>query len=189
MLWTVQIESALGSDPFVSPYFRGVFACDKLPRSISYPSAVVANTDPADKPGQHWVAFLFNERGEGEYFDSYGLPPINSPLFKFLTRNSVRIKCNPIQLQGFTSDVCGQYCIAFLASRCRGETMRDVIEKYKGKVPGEKDRVMANMVNKHYHITKIQRGRGFDQCCCAKIECREHNHLKCVEKQCKKRCK
>ena len=27
------------------------------------------------KPGEHWIAVYFKNRGRGEYFDSYGLPP------------------------------------------------------------------------------------------------------------------
>ena len=37
---------------------------------------MVANTDPSSKPGTHWVAFYFPSKGKGEFFDSYGHPPI-----------------------------------------------------------------------------------------------------------------
>ena len=38
--------------------FRGVFAANRLPKRVSrYPSAYIVNTDPASKPGTHWVAF------------------------------------------------------------------------------------------------------------------------------------
>jgi hypothetical protein len=190
-LFTSQISDALSSDPFVSPVFLGVFACDQLPPSIAYPCAVVANTDSSDKSGEHWVAFYFDENGVGEYFDSYGLPPNNSDLFTFLVNNAMGYKCNTIQLQGLGSDVCGQYCIAFLANRCRGEPLHTVVSKLKGRNPGSKDALMARRVEKHYNIKKMQHGSGHDQCCCAKIECRLHKHLKCIEKKCieKKKCK
>jgi hypothetical protein len=189
-LFTSQISDALRSDPFVSPVFLGVFASDQLPTSISYPCAVVANTDSSDKPGEHWVAFYFDENGVGEYFDSYGLPPINSDLFLFLVNNAMGYKCNTIQLQGLGSDVCGHYCIAFLAKRCRGEPLHTTVAKLKGKNPGSKDAQIARMVNKQFNIKRMQHGSGHDQCCCAKIECRLHNDLKCIEKKCmEKKCK
>ena len=69
---TDHIERAICQDPSAEAIFTGVYARDKLPKSIKYPAAMVWNTDPADQPGEHWVAAYFNEDGIGEYFDSYG---------------------------------------------------------------------------------------------------------------------
>ena len=38
------------------------------------PHLLVCNTDPSDKPGQHWVC-IHVEDGHGEYFDSFGRRP------------------------------------------------------------------------------------------------------------------
>ena len=46
------------ADDDVSPLFLGVFPADKIP--IFFPSkdwCLIGNTDPADKGGQHWIAF------------------------------------------------------------------------------------------------------------------------------------
>ena len=40
-----------------------------------FPCGFVANTDPSDEPGAHWVAFYFQSERKGEFFDSYGKPP------------------------------------------------------------------------------------------------------------------
>ena len=49
----------------------GVFSIDTLPDK---PRLLVCNTDPSDKPGQHWVC-IHVEDGRGEYFDSFGRRP------------------------------------------------------------------------------------------------------------------
>ena len=40
-----------------------------------FPCGFVANTDPSDEPGTHWIAFYFPSKQKGEFFDSYGKPP------------------------------------------------------------------------------------------------------------------
>ncbi len=55
--------------------YRGVFACDELPDVIIRPSVIVVNTDPAKRPGQHWICIYFDENLHGEFFDSFGAPP------------------------------------------------------------------------------------------------------------------
>src|SRR5215510_9738140 len=145
-MYSSQIDRALRSDPYVSPHFIGVFPSDQLPNRIrSFPCSLVANTDPSSKKGEHWVCFYFDPKGSAEYFDSYGFPPMNMELFNFLVKNGCGIKsqnrnpikCNNIQLQNFNSNACGHYCIAYLASRARGISMREVINSFKGRVIGE----------------------------------------------------
>src|ERR1700759_1919208 len=55
--------------------YRGVSACDKLPDVVVRPSVIVATTDPASRPGRHWICVYFDGDGHGEYFDSFGMRP------------------------------------------------------------------------------------------------------------------
>jgi hypothetical protein len=192
-MFASQITKALLGDEHASKYFAGVFPSDQLPIQVpSYPCAIVANTDPADKKGEHWVAYHFDIEGHGEYFDSYGKPPSNWGLFGFLVNNGRPLTCNDVQLQGYDSDVCGQYCIAYLAKRARDESMYDIVRCYRGSRPGLNDSEMAHVVNKEFNIKPMQHGSGssnkHDQCCCAKIQCSSYNCLKNVEKCVKDRC-
>ena len=185
-MFSSQIATALRSDPYVSQYFDGVFPCDKLPQTIQYPCAVVANTDPSNEQGEHWVAFHFDNEGNGEYFDSYGRPPENNSLFAFLVNNSVTCKCNSVPVQGLNSEVCGQYCISFLAQRARGVSMDNVVKTFRGKYQGEHDTSVARLVNRVYNIAKssIQKGgkqqqqqQQQHQCCCSKLSSKSHRKL------------
>ncbi len=54
------------NDPVTSKMFCGVFPSNKLPQTvIKYPCRFVANTNPSDKPGTHWVAFYFLTEEKG----------------------------------------------------------------------------------------------------------------------------
>ena len=55
----------------------GVFSRDELPdlSSERRPFALVLNTDPRDKPGQHWLAIFGPFNKPIELFDSFGLSP------------------------------------------------------------------------------------------------------------------
>jgi hypothetical protein len=184
-MYTSQIHRALMADPYVSQYFEGVFPCDLLPKKIGYPCAVVANTDPVSEKGEHWVAYHFDNSGQAEYFDSYGFPPPeDSDLTAFLEDNCVKWKYNKVWLQGIDSNVCGQYCIAFLARRARGHSLTDIVTNYRGQQPGDNDQAVASIVNSTYNITTtntptVQQTGGMGQCCCSKLQAQHHSVSSC----------
>jgi len=74
----------------------------------------VANFDPHDFQGSHWIA-IFAERRGGEvcYFDSLNLPTNPIILKTFLVKfpNIVRNNC---QYQSYNSKTCGHFCIMFI---------------------------------------------------------------------------
>ena len=128
---THQIDSILKKDRFTKHDFRGVYACDQLPkRYVPRPSAFVVNTDPSTLPGEHWVAIYITRDGEGEYFDSYGQPVKLPEIKTFLKKNARRTYHNRRPLQGPWTAVCGQYCIFFLLQRCRGLTMTKIVNLF-----------------------------------------------------------
>ena len=125
---TDEIEKAICQDPSAEAIFGGVYARDQLPESIKYPAAMVWNTDPADQPGEHWVAAYFDEDGIGEYFDSYGLEP--PPYFEqYMERHSKQWIWNQIQLQDLWTSACGHFCVFYVIYRSRGIPMEDIMEQ------------------------------------------------------------
>ncbi len=132
---TAQITQILQRDPRIQNVFQGVYPRDKLPRSSkTYPSAYVCNTEPHTEKGEHWIAIYFDEHGHGEYFDSYGLPPIHKTFIHFLNKHCISWIYNDKQLQGLTSHVCGQYCIFYLWHRCRGTSMQTIVLMFGNNV-------------------------------------------------------
>jgi hypothetical protein len=99
--------------------FLGVFAADHLPKRIrTYPSCYVANIDPHDRAGQHWVACFLPSPNKLEFFDSYGLPPESYAELQLARLPQTDV--NPECLQSLYSTACGHYCIYFLCARAYG---------------------------------------------------------------------
>jgi hypothetical protein len=95
----------------------------ELPTNIH--CCFILNTHPHDKPGEHWLAFFYNNNTHTlEYFDSFGME-----LSAYVDVYSSCEQCNLIDmlrpvntlgmLQSPQSAVCGHYCVAFLYWRAR----------------------------------------------------------------------
>jgi hypothetical protein len=110
--------------------FIGVFARDRLPSKVNYPCSLVANSDKASEPGTHWIAIVIDENGIGEYFDSFGLPPMYVEFIDFLNNNSKQYFYNERFLQCLTCITCGQYCIAYIKLRYNGYTSKEFIKLF-----------------------------------------------------------
>ena len=105
----------------------GVFARDELPdlMHMQRPFALVFNTDPHDKPGQHRLAISGPSDGPLEFFfDSFNMPPC---YYGFST--SLVYSC--ISLQSFSSALCGNYAIYFIYLRWRNFTFNKIISFLK----------------------------------------------------------
>ena len=113
------------------PNFTGVYSRDTLPERISLPMGVIINTDESNKPGEHWVAIHIDESGIGEYFDSYGLPPMHREFWEFLLEHAPGgFFYNNIPLQCSVCVTCGEFCVAYLKLRLRGHTYCDFISLF-----------------------------------------------------------
>ena len=116
---TSQIARLLARDARTRSIVRDVVPKDGLPTMIdAFPFAFVCNTHDGDKPGQHWIALYVDADRRGEYFCSYGLPPLHGA-FRVFKR-----------LQSPLSNVCGQYCIAYLLLRCNDIPMKAFVNTF-----------------------------------------------------------
>lgn len=124
-----QLTQRLLNDRYTRRTFRGVFPRDRLPLRVStrHPSAYVINTDNQDGPGQHWVVVWFDGRGRGEYFDSYGLPPLHDDIESFILRHCRTFRCNQRLLQGVMSFTCWYFCVYHVLKKSRGFSMQRVL--------------------------------------------------------------
>jgi len=103
--------------------FLGTFPCDMLPKNVQYPLGIIVNTDTSTQPGSHWVAIFINSKGHGYYFDSFGLPPLQTAIKHFLNKNCIKGWCyNTFTLQDVTSDTCGIYAALYLEVRFQGHS-------------------------------------------------------------------
>ena len=100
-----------------------MFARDKIPDLANHhrPFALVVNTDPHDKPGQHWLAIFASTLGPYELFDSFGMPPSFYHLDFLEPTHSLN------SIQSYSSSFCGQYCIYFLYLRSRNHSFQEIV--------------------------------------------------------------
>ena len=145
---TSQLLKALGEHRETRDIFLGVFPSDKLPKAISRHRtiALVVNTDPSYKPGQHWCAFYITP-STVYFFDAYGIPPPKS--FQRLMRSRRQKKVYERRLQG-RGKVCGHYCMYFILAMARGGY--DYMFDCFGDDLDANDRIVRRMVMNNFNM-------------------------------------
>jgi hypothetical protein len=134
--------------------FKGVYPSDKLPYNKKFPLNIIVNTDPSDRPGQHWVAISITRSGCGYYFDSFGRQPTVPSIIAFLRRKcKTRFSYNTQQLQNVTSSTCGNYCVLFTIFRCNNMRPQTYL-KYFVRSSEENDRNMLR-VFKNFALVRV----------------------------------
>ena len=126
---TQELWQAGLSDPVLAPLMQGVFLRDRLPVINTYLAGPMANTDPHDQPGTHWVAMYFRSPRESELFDNYGFPPQTYNMDSYILREVTYYNHKPSQ--GLNSNVCGDYCLLYLIQRARNDDMDTFQAKFK----------------------------------------------------------
>ena len=168
---TIQLTVILRNDRYTRGVFQGLYSSDKLPENISsYPALFIANMDTSDKPGTHWVAFYFTEEREGEFFDSYGLPPSNytGTFRSFLNNNSNGWKFNSKTLQSIDSKVCGHYCLYFALFQSRQVSMSTIVNRFSSN-KSRNDFLVQRFIEKRFplslakYITDVKKQRAIAQ--------------------------
>lgn len=124
---------------FVKPFqqrgiFKGVFACNRLPGVFSLPALFIINLSPSSQPGSHWVSLHIDEKGTAFYFDSFGMPPRNTDILRFMRLHSKRSVHNRKQLQHLSSIKCGRFVCVFVISMLRGNGFKSVADKFSNNL-------------------------------------------------------
>ena len=57
MMNTKQLWNALCLNADTNKYFDGIYSSDTLKEIVDKPDLIICNTDPSNKPGEHWVLF------------------------------------------------------------------------------------------------------------------------------------
>ena len=143
-----QIRKALSV--FIPHTFEtGVYACDELFEISTSSFAVVFNSDKASLPGTHWLA-LFKHSGSSiiEWFDSFSLPLdfYCSDVRNFVVSNSTHVRFCTQQFQSTFSDVCGDFCLYFLANRVLGFSYEDIVNTFSLTNMVKNDELVRNFV-------------------------------------------
>ena len=116
---TIQLYKILEKDYFTRNIFKGIFPRDYLPKKIQFPSCFIVNTDKSNKPGEHWLAFYYDENGICYFFDSFGFDPNFYGLKKYLDTTSKSWTFNKKRFQNLNSKSCGYFSLLFLFLKSR----------------------------------------------------------------------
>jgi len=109
--------------------FDGVFSSDRLP---SKPRLLMSNTQPSNKPGEHWIVIYVDDDGRyGEYFDSFGRAPTGE-FKRYMKKHCRRWTYNRQQLQSIASRFCGYYCACYSVLRSRGVDISSFVRYFTG---------------------------------------------------------
>lgn len=79
--------------------FKGVYACDMLPKKNSLPAAFIVNLSPHNSRGSHWIGIFIDDKREAYYFDSFGFASTETNILKFIKSHSKRLNFNAKQYQ------------------------------------------------------------------------------------------
>jgi hypothetical protein len=102
--------------------FKGTYAKDLSPKIYGLPLGIVVNTDSSDEPGEQWVAVNIDRDGMGEYFDSFGLPPLHEEITGFTHDNCPQgWLYNITTFQSIYFQTCGNYCVLYLSYKLKCE--------------------------------------------------------------------
>ena len=143
--------------------FLDVFPSDLLPssRPVRKPCTLMVNANPHTEGGSHWLAIRLTPRSSSAYnFDSYGIVPLVPSIQAFLHQNCTTWEYNKTQLQGQTSEVCGQYCCLSALFMDKGYTPQQFITLFAGR--SNADRRVTQMFSSDFWAT-LPRG-GQEQC-------------------------
>jgi hypothetical protein len=123
--------------------FLGVFPSDisgsshgrsilKLKDNTS-PVSMIVNTDPGNKPGQHWVSIFYNPKEKFiRYFDSNG-EKYNKNIQKILEFYKVPIKIENTKPLQQSEGLCGMYSVGYLIKRAKSKSLSKVTAQKGGK--------------------------------------------------------
>ena len=114
------------------PYLKQIIKEDK-PFSILVSTNYIEGTTDPDQEN-HWVCLFSDNKGSCDYFDSYGLTPIQQSLWDFieLIKEGGTVRMQSKRLQDpldHQSKTCGFHCVVFLLMREHKKIGADEIYK------------------------------------------------------------
>lgn len=144
---TKQLWNALCLNPVTNLYFDGIFSSDTLKDIKIKPDLIICNTDPSDKPGEHWVLFFFSENSV-DFYDSLGreITYYGSVFTDFIKNFALDYKQCLSRTQPLKSDLCGQYCLYYALAKCNGLSMEEIVHN----IPDY--RYIVDVVNRNFYI-------------------------------------
>ena len=147
MMNAKQLWNVLCLNADTNKYFDGIYSSDTLKEIVDKPDLIICNTDPSNKPGEHWVLFFFRDSSV-DFFDLLGrdIKYYGSVFLDFIANFVDNYKQCIKRMQPIQSDLCGQYCLYYPFAACNGFPMEEIVHT----TPNYE--YVVNFVNKNYYI-------------------------------------
>jgi hypothetical protein len=146
-----QIANLLKSHPHTSPYFKGVFARDELPKRTEPGSIYIVNHSVRNEVGTHWILLFITNAGVPLYFDTAGLPAIFPEYLAVLEPYPFYVY-NAQKIQSERSRSCGLYCVIISLYLSRGLTLYEARDKFTDDLGGNEERLAAFVLKEFNYL-------------------------------------
>ena len=126
---TKQLYNALTLNAYTNKYFDGIYSIDTLKNINEKPELIICNTDPSNKPGEHWVLFFFNDESV-DFYDSLGkdIKYYGSEFYDFVNKFAKSWYSCMERTQPLGTSLCRQYCLYYAYGKTQSCTMREIID-------------------------------------------------------------
>ena len=125
-------------DEFVNVYSMDNIDYELIKQRLSQgkASCCIVNTSRASEKGEHWVGIHFSSQGDCEYFDSFGLPPIQRGVQRLCELSPSGYydwnEAGPVQDALDNNGIaCGYHVLFFLHVKHEtGLSLHEIVHKY-----------------------------------------------------------
>ena len=131
-LTTHDLDRVLKQNAVTKRYYLGAYPSCIRPKRMKKAYAFISNGQTHEQGGDHWFAW-FVEEDKISFFDSFGRDLKDPTLpneFDDILKNFRIISYSSIQLQGWDSKSCGQFCIHFIYSKSLGLDFNTFLSEY-----------------------------------------------------------
>ena len=146
---TLDLTAAAKAHPTLRRYHIGTFPLDAL-ASLTVggrPRHLIYNESPSTRPpGSHWVSVWLTKDFKAEIVNSLGRQPLAPEVLSFVRRHSASAKYSDRQIQSWTSNVCGLYCLSHGLARARGQSLDSWMKQFTERLADNDDLVQCEFM-------------------------------------------
>ena len=148
-MYATQINQIASHHSHTKPTYAGVYSADNLPiiEKTNKPWFIIANKDPGNSPGSHWVVLFNNIDGTIDYFCSLGEKP-DGDILSYLEKSKY-YHAPTIRYQSNSSSACGYMCLYYADLRSIGYDDSTTTATLSTKHFGQNDRIVKTYVFGH----------------------------------------
>lgn len=148
---SLELATVIAKDETVQYQFQGVYSANNLPRRLQKGQSLILNCCNSNLPGKHWLCLYQNSDDVLEMFDSFGNSPNVYGLNEKLPYSNIYIY-NRKQLQGWTSNVCGVYCLFYLYYKTRDFPVDKIVNSAFSNDYNQNDCIVVDYVKQLYNL-------------------------------------